>query len=102
MAKHHFKDAADGAKSKGHCSVHDRDCDIDVEPEDIYISGPTCQLYSDLNNERATDFNAIKEHEDFSAVKSFVQTLSYRRPRIAMGKRRHGKRSPSLMRSSPW
>ena len=84
MAEHHFKDAVDGAMSRGYCSVHDRHCEIDMDPEDIYISGPKCQLYSDLNSERATDFNAIKQHEDFSAVKSFVMTLSFRRPRIAI------------------
>ena len=103
MAEHHFKDAVDGAKSKGHCIVHDRHCSIAIDPEDIYMSGPKCQLCSDLNSERATDFNAIKKHEDFSAVKSFVLTLSFRRPRIAimenvigMLKRRQGNEK------SPW
>ena len=84
VAEHHFMDAEDGANSKGHCSVHGQECSIGMEAEDIYISGPKCQLYSDLNNERATDFEAIKQHEDFSAVKSFVVTLARRRPRIAI------------------
>ena len=104
VAEHHFKDAEDGANSKGHCIVHKKECSIPMDAEDIHISGPKCQLYSDLNNERQSDFEAIKQHDDFSAVKSFVKTLAKRRPRIAimenvigMMKKRQGSEKSFLM-----